>query len=323
MAHTRAYRNGTLEAENFPVDEVSERLADPGVVVWVDFCRPSEAELASVADELGLHALAVEDAVHEHQRPKLDRYAGHSFLTAYCAKFDPESGELTKSELDAFVTPRALVTVRKDEGFDMRGVLSRWDEEADLAKSGVGYLLHGLLDYIVDGHFAAAQAMDDEVERLEDLVFEESTQYNAMQRRSMRLRKSITTARRIMLPMSEVVSAVMRHDLHIVDEQLQPYYQDVHDHALRAAEWTENLRELINTVRETQLSLQGNRMNMIMKKVTSWAAIIAIPTAVTGFYGQNVPYPGFEAISGFWTSTAIIIVLAVGLYFVFRKRDWL
>lgn len=323
MAHTRAYRNGTLEAENFPVEEISGRLADPGVVVWADFCRPSEAELASIAGEMGLHALAVEDAVHEHQRPKLDRYAGHSFLTAYCAKFDPESGELTTSEVDAFVTPRALVTVRKDDGFDMRPVLSRWDDEADLGKSGVGYLLHGLLDYIVDGHFSAVQAMDDEVENLEDLVFEESTRYGEMQRRSMRLRKSIGTARRIMLPMSEVVRAVMRHDLHIVDDELQPYYEDVHDHALRAAEWTDNLRELINTIRETQLNLQGNRMNMIMKKVTSWAAIIAIPTAVTGFYGQNVPYPGYEAISGFWTSMAIIIVLAVGLYFVFRKRDWL
>jgi magnesium transporter len=316
MARTRAYRNGT-------VADVSEWLADPGVVVWIDFCRPTNAELASIADELGLHALAVEDALEEHQRPKLDRYDSHSFLTAYCVKFHADDGEITKSEIDAFVTPKALVTVRKDDGFAIDDVLARWDDKADLAKSGVGYLLHGLLDYVVDGHFDAVQGLDDQVENLEDEVFEESTQYGAMQRRTLRLRKSLTMLRRAVLPMNEVVSATMRHDLHIVDDVMKPYFQDVYDHALRAAEWTDNLRELINTVRETQLSLQGNRMNMIMKKVTSWAAIIAVPTAVTGFYGQNVPYPGFQAAAGFWTSTAVIVVLAVGLYFVFRKRDWL
>ena len=323
MARTRAYRNGTVAAEDFPVEDISEWLADPGVVVWVDFCRPTEADLAALADELGLHALAVEDALEEHQRPKLDRYDSHSFLTAYCVRFHSDDGEVTKAEVDAFVTPKALVTVRKDEGFPIDDVLARWDGAADLAKSGVGFLLHGLLDYIVDGHFTAVQAIDDEIERLEDDVFEESTQYDRMQRRSLRLRKSLTTLRRAVLPMNEVVSATMRQDLHIVDDVMRPYFQDVHDHAMRAAEWTDTLRELINTVRETQLSLQGNRMNMIMKKVTSWAAIIAIPTAVTGFYGQNVPYPGFQAASGFWTSTAVIVVLAVGLYFVFRKRDWL
>ncbi|TDQ00977.1 magnesium transporter CorA family protein [Labedaea rhizosphaerae] len=323
MARTRAYRNGTVEAEGFPVKDVSDWLGDPGVVVWVDFCRPTAADLAEIADELGLHALAVEDALEEHQRPKLDRYESHSFLTAYCVNFHAEDGEVSKAEVDAFVTPNALVTVRKDEGFPIDEVVARWDGAADLAKSGVAYLLHGLLDYIVDGHFEAVQALDDQIERLEDDVFEESTQYGAMQRRSLRLRKSLTALRRAVLPMNEVISAAMRHDLRIVDDVMMPYFQDVHDHALRAAEWTDSLRELINTVRETQLSLQGNRMNMIMKKVTSWAAIIAIPTAVTGFYGQNVPYPGFQAASGFWTSTAVIVVLAVGLYFVFRKRDWL
>ena len=323
MARTRAYRNGTVEAEDFPVEDVSDWLEDPAVVVWVDFCRPTEADLASVADELGLHALAVEDALEEHQRPKLDRYESHSFLTAYCVKFHGGDGEVTKSEVDAFVTPKALVTVRKDEGFPIDDVIARWNGASDLAKNGVAYLLHGLLDYVVDGHFAAVQAMDDEIEHLEDEVFEESTQYGAMQRRSLRLRKSLTALRRVVLPMNEVVSMAMRHDLHIVDDEMKPYFQDVYDHALRAAEWTDNLRELINTVRETQLSLQGNRMNLIMKKVTSWAAIIAIPTAVTGFYGQNVPYPGFSAASGFWMSTAVIIVLAVGLYLLFRKRDWL
>ena len=120
--------------------------------------------------------------------------------------------------------------------------------------------------------------------------------------------------RRVVLPMREVVNALMRRDLHVVDEQMAPYYQDVYDHVLRATEWTESLRDLVTTILETNLTIQGNRMNLVMKKVTSWAAIIAVPTAITGFYGQNVPYPGFSTHWGFWFSTLLIIGLSVGLY---------
>jgi len=102
-----------------------------------------------------------------------------------------------------------------------------------------------------------------------------------------------------------------------------PYYQDVYDHVLRVTEWTESLRDLVTTILETNVSIQGNRLNTIMKKVTSYAAIIAVPTAVTGFYGQNVPYPGYEAQSGFWSSAAMIVGLSATLYVIFRRRDWL
>ena len=115
----------------------------------------------------------------------------------------------------------------------------------------------------------------------------------------------------------------MRPDLRLADELTRPYFEDVHDHARQAAEQTEAMRELIATLRETQLNLQGNRLNLIMKKVTGWAAVIAVPTAVTGFYGQNVPYPGNGAPSGFWTSTVVVLVLSFGLYGVFKKKDWL
>jgi magnesium transporter len=116
---------------------------------------------------------------------------------------------------------------------------------------------------------------------------------------------------------------VLRRDLHVIDEPMLPYYQDVYDHVLRATEWTESLRDLVTTILETHLTVRGNRLNVIMKQVTSWAAIIAVPTAVTGFYGQNVPYPGFGQPWGFWTSTLVTIGLSALLYVVFRRRDWL
>src|ERR1700759_915369 len=128
MSLTRCYRGGRLEAEGFPVAQVSDYLAEPDTTVWFDMCEPTVADLASISEELGLHPLAVEDAVHPHQRPKLDHYASHLFLAASAARLDPETSELSTEEVAAFVTPRALVTVRKDDRFDIGAVLSRWDD---------------------------------------------------------------------------------------------------------------------------------------------------------------------------------------------------
>jgi magnesium transporter len=323
MAHTRLYREGELVLEDFPVKDVSEHLKEQGACVWLDYCAPTQRDLETIAEELKLHPLAVEDAVNEHQRPKLDRYDSHLFISAYAVALDTTSGELRASEIAMFVTAKALVTVRKDEGVAIEPVLERWDDSKDLAKHGVSFLLWGLLDDIVDGHFEAVQSLDTEIEALEDLLFDDAPHNTEVQRRSFELRKSLVLLRRLVLPMREVVNSLMRRDLHVIDQAMTPYYQDVYDHVLRATEWTESLRDLVTTILETNLTIQGNRMNLVMKKVTSWAAIIAVPTAITGFYGQNVPYPGFAAHWGFWFSTALIVVMSGGLYWAFRRSDWI
>ncbi len=323
QARTRLYRDGRLELEGFPVADISDYLDDRTVTIWLDLRRPTRDDLAVLIDEFGLHPLAVEDAGLEHQRPKLDRYRSHLFLTAYAAKLDTATGELTTSELSAFITPQALITVRNDDGLDIGAVVARWDANSDLAKFGVGYLLHGLLDYIVDGHFETVQAMDDTVESLEDALFAPNPQSMQVQRRSFELRKSLVLLRRIVIPMREVVNSLMRRDLHVVSDDMMPYYQDVYDHVLRAADWTDSLRDLVTTILETNLTIQGNRMNVITKKVTSWAAIIAVPTFITGFYGMNVPYPGFSHTVGLFTSVAFMLVAGIALYIVFKLKDWL
>jgi magnesium transporter len=323
QARTRLYRDGRLELEGFPVAEISDYLLDEAVTIWLDLRDPDHGDLSVLSEEFGLHPLAVEEAVEEHQRPKLDRYQSHLFLNVYGARLDAESGELATSELAAFITARALITVRKDDGLDIGAAVERWDASPDLAGSGVGYLLYGLLDYVVDGHFEAVQSLDDAVEALEDQLFADAPQDMQVQRRSFELRKSLVLLRRIVIPMREVVNALMRRDLHVVTEDLMPYYQDVYDNVLRAAEWTESLRDLVNSILETNLTIQGNRLNVITKKVTSWAAIIAVPTLITGYYGMNVPYPGFSRQAGFAAAIAIMVVAALVLYVVFRRKGWL
>jgi magnesium transporter len=321
---TRLYRDGALALENFPAEDISEYLATPGPVVWLDMCAPTAADFTMINAEFGLHELAIEDALTGRQRPKLDRYPHHLFLSAYTVGLDTAAGELEAREIAVFVTDRALITVRKDTGFDIGQVTARWDASPDLARHGVAFLLYGLLDVLVDGHFAIVQQLDDSIEELQDLLFSENRQQiHATQRGTFQLRKDLVELRRIVLPMREVINSVMRRDLHVVSEPMAPYYQDVYDHVLRVTEWTESLRDLVTSILETNITIQGNRMNLIMKKVTSWAAIIAVPTAITGFYGQNLPYPGFGRESGLIVSTAIIITLSTLLYLTFKHKDWL
>ena len=321
---TRAYQAGKIVAEGFPLADVSEWSARPGVTVWLDLLDPEVGQLTELGKELDLHTLAIEDAVHERQRPKLDRYDGHLLFNAYSVSLDEGSSLLGTAEITAFITPDVLATVHRGGDFDIADVVARWDGSRDLAVHGVGFLLYGLLDHIVDSYFTALQNFDDIVEGLSDEIFElTGKEANEALRRTFELRRSLLTARRVITPMREVVNTLIRRDLGVAGPELVPYFQDVYDHCLRAAEWTDNLRDLIGTIRETHLALQGNRMNLIMKKVTSWAAIIAVPTAVTGFYGQNLPYPGFQTTAGLWTSTGIILGVSALLYVIFRRRDWL
>ena len=167
------------------------------------------------------------------------------------------------------------------------------------------------------------QQLDEQIEGLEDVLFDAKPRSRVLQRRSFEMRKSLVLLRRVVLPMREVVNSLMRRDIHLLDEEMTHYYQDVYDHVLRATEWTESLRDLVTTILETRLTIQGNRLNEIMKKLTGWAAIIAIPTAVTGFYGQNVPYPGFGQTWGVVSSVVLIAVIAGSLYTMFKRKGWL
>ncbi len=323
MQRSRIYRDGLLTDESLTLSGVSELKHEHSLVFWLDLVNPSEADLQELGFELELHELAVSDAFSGRQRPKLEHYDTHLFINAYHAMFDTETDQLSTAELSVFVTDHGLITVRRDESFDIAAVTKRWDESVVLAEHGVAFLLWGLLDVIVDGYFDVIQKLDDEVEELEDLMFDGERKDTVIQRRSYNLRKALVTLRRVAVPMREVLNPIIKRDTQVLGNGMYAYFQDIYDHVMRVADWTDSLRDLVTTLLETNLTIQGNRMNLVMKKVTSWAAIIAVPTAITGFYGQNVPYPGFSEGWGFWVSTGAILGISGLLYFSFRRRDWL
>ena len=323
MARTRLYCNGILEAENFAVADISEHLQRPDTVVWVDFCGPSKEDLDELADELGLHELAVEDALGEHQRPKLDHYATHNFLACHAVELNTADGTLTVTEIDAFINQRWLVTVRKDGAFDLDQVIARWDRSTDLAAHGVSFLLYGLLDTVVDTYFDTVQSFDEFYDHISEGIFAEEPIPPSEQKLWFQTRQALIRFHRLVVPMREAVSGLMRREHSTVSDELYPYYQDVYDHVLRVTESTDALRDLVSTIVETNLSLRDYRTNQIAKQVTSWAAIIAVPTLITGFYGMNVPYPGLAQHWGVWMASTLMLVISGGLYVVFRRKDWL
>jgi magnesium transporter len=320
VAHTRAWRDGVLMEQGFEVPRISDLLDEPGTVVWLDLLQPSEHDLAVLVDELGLHPLAVEDALHPQQRPKLERYADHLFLSVYGVVL--QDGEVETTELAAFLTRSALVTVRKDPRVDLAPVLLRWDAAPHLAHSGVAYLAHGLVDVLVDGYVLVAQDLDDHSDAIEDALFEEPNE-QALQRQTFAMRSSVTRLRRVVLPMREVVATMRRPDVGLADERMAPYLRDVDDHVQRVLEAVEAIREQLATILDTTIALQGQRLNQTLFRLTAWAAILAVTTAITGYFGQNVPYPGSEQPLGLLLSTVLLVGAVAGLYAFFRRKGWL
>ncbi|ROP60464.1 magnesium transporter [Curtobacterium sp. PhB130] len=323
MVSTRSWRNGSASERDFPIERVSDLVADEDVVVWVDYTDPSAADLEQIEQELGIHALAVEDAVERGQRPKLDRYRDSLFLVVYDVSGRDDEGELVTHEVKAFVTRRALVTIHGAD-VDASAMERRLQANVDMSDHGVPWLVWALLDAVVDHASATVEAIEKDIDTLEDDLFERGdAREKQIQRRSFGLRKALGVLRRLVVPTKDSVGSLLHGDAETISDGIRPYFRDVEDHLVTIADSVDQLRDAVSSVLDTNLNLASNRQNTVMKKVTSWAAIIAIPTAITGFFGQNVTFPGEGQWSGLLVSVALIVVSSLVLYRVFKARDWL
>jgi magnesium transporter len=333
----RVYRDGQLRPDDLGEGAAADPMAaaalvgQPGVVVWLDV---TPEQLPMLAERLGFHHHAVEDAVKTAeigneiaQRTKLDRFPGHVFLYLYRSSVDVD-GSLRLRELPVFVNPGVMVTVDRADALDVADLSERFDAHPELVRFGVAALLYGVLDLVVDSHLTTVDSLGDEVDQMEDDLFDGDVDADptAITRRGFYTRKSLVRMRRISAPMRELVTGVMRvedDDQTPIAPGLMPYYQDLYDHVLRVNDSIEGLRDLITTIYETRLTKADHVLNTVMRKLAGWAAIIAVPTAVTGFYGQNVPYPGFLKPWGFWFSTALWFAVSGALFVGFRRRRWI
>jgi magnesium transporter len=316
----RLYRSGTLAEEGFDPARVSDHLEEPDALVWLDLEDPTEEELSLIEEEFSLHPLAVEDARHRGQRPKVEVYEKYFFLVTHSVRL--EAGELLDQEVHAFVGPSYLVTLRYAPAFDLKPVLRRWERQQELTKEGGGFLLYALLDEVVDGYFSVVERFEDESESVEEEVFAQETHPDT-QERIFRLKKQIIEFRRLVMPLREVLD-LLQGEPRVVTATLAAYYRDVADHIIRVLEFIDNVRELLTTALEAYLSQVSNRLNTVMKQLTSWAAIILVPTLIAGIYGMNFRHmPELNWLLGYPFALGLMAVSATTLYVVFKRRGWL
>jgi magnesium transporter len=317
----RLYRDGRLEDEHLDTGRIDEALAEPGVMVWVDLEGPTPETIEMLGREFGFHELALEDSIHRHQRPKIEQYGSYFFLVAYGMTL--QGSELVEHEMSVFVGRNYLVTVRKEPVFDLSSVIERWGAHSELAREGGGYLLYILLDEIVDGYFDALDAFEDRTEEAEERVLSDTAGPQA-QTEIFGLKKELLRFRRTAAPLREVLDVMQRRLIDVVTPPLEPYYRDVYDHVLRATDFIDSIRDILSTALDAHLAVVSNRLNEVMKRLTSWAAIILVPTLIAGIYGMNFLHmPELRWRYGYAFALGTMLVATLWLYRALKKRDWL
>jgi magnesium transporter len=318
---TRLYCDGRLEQQDFDPDRIDRELENPGALVWVDVDDPTKAAIDLLGREFGFHELALEDCLHPHQRPKIEQYGSYYFLVAYATELSGD--DLVLHEMAMFVGHNYLVTVRKPPQFDLAEVIKRWDAHSDLAREGGGYLLYILLDEIVDAYFDTLDGYEDRTQEVEEKVFEGLVEEDT-QTGIFKLRKELVEFRRVVAPLRDVLDVMQRRAIDVVKPGLEPYYRDVYDHVLRVTDFLDTLRDILASALEANLSVVSNRLNEVMKGLTSWAAIILVPTLIAGIYGMNfVHMPELRWRFGYAFALGLMVLSGLVLYRMFKRRDWL
>jgi magnesium transporter len=305
-----------------PADQLSElRGAHP---CWLDISNPESEEVDLVAHELELHPLAVEDARHGHQRPKIDQYETHYFIVFYAIE-GPSPGVVNYHEVAIFVVANAIVTVHQGD-FSARRAVEKRFVEGRLPTSGL--LLHALLDTIVDQYFEVVDQYGERIELLEQFVAEETGpnlhRAHAPLRELFLVKRDLLQLRKTIAPEREVLQGLVRGDIRQLRETgKRAYFQDVYDHILRVTDEIDTFRELTSNVIDAYLAAASNRLNEVVKVLTSIATVLLVLTVVTSFFGQNWEFIPYGSVPLFWLSMGLQVTAAVGLTVYFRRRGWL
>jgi magnesium transporter len=305
------------------IDEIGRAIADPGALVWIDICGPEEGDLDPLVDVLGLHELAVEDVNKHGQRAKLERFPSHAFLVAYARA---EDGDM--SEVDFFVGANWLLTVRElndhGESFSIDAARARYERTRQVDRK-VGYLLYTLVDSLVDGYFSEADKVEDRLELIEEDLFEYGPPVDgSLQQELLTLRRELIVFRRRVVPLRDVVLSLLRREIPWIEEQAILYFEDVLDHLLRVTDQIDTQRELMGNVVDASLALSSNRMNEVMKKMTSWGAILIVATLVAGIYGMNFQnMPELRWKYGYFAALGTMLATTGTLYVYFKRKKWL
>lgn len=315
-----AYVGGRRIAE-IPIGEAGEWSRKPGHVVWIGLHEPSLDLLRQVQAEFGLHDLAIEDALKAHQRPKIEQYGEALFVVARTAQV--LEGRITFGETHLFVGRGYVVSVRHGASTTYTPVRERCEAAPKAFSEGEDFILYAILDFIVDNYMPVIEAIQAEVEEIEDSVLGANPSRDEVTR-IYQLRRDLLRLRNAAVPLVEVCRRLELPGLPGIDATMQPLFRDVSDHIRRVQEEIESLREVLAFAFETSLMTGQAQQTEITRKLAAWAAILAVPTAVAGLYGMNFDVmPELHWKYGYALVLAVIAVVCGWLYWRFRRNHWL
>ena len=314
-----AYENGEKVAE-LPLEEIRGYLKGPGSFVWVALKDPDERELLLVEEKFSLHELAVEDARHGHQRPKLEEYGSSLFLVMHT--FDRAGDDLHTGEVAIFVGPGYIVTVRRHTEAGFADVRRRCEMEPELLRHGPAYVLYALMDAVVDRYFPVLEDIAEEAESIEERIF--SGQNTRAQIEALYgLRRKLMLLDRATGPLLEVAGKLHGGRVPPICSGLHDYFRDVYDHLVRLKQSIENLREMAATVMSVNLSLITINENEVTKRLAAYAALVAVPTMIAGVYGMNFSnMPELSWRWGYPVALGSMVMIDMYLVYRFKKAGW-
>ena len=310
------------QRRDISLDAISDVLAaDDGSFVWVGLYEPEDALLDKLQEEFGLHDLAVEDAQHAHQRPKIEAYGNSLFIAVHTAQNVDD--RIRFGETHAFLGPRYLVTVRHGASLSYAPVRARVEREPELLALGPAYGLYAVLDFIVDNYLPIVSEFRDSLNSLEQDVFADTFRRDTIVK-LYELKRELTQLRLAVAPMQDILSQLTRIHGALVPDEVRLYFRDVLDHALRVNESTDTLREMLTAAMSVNLSLVTIAQGEVVKRLAGWAALLAAPTLIASWYGMNfVHMPELAGKYSYAILIGVVVVVCVGLYAYLKKVRWL
>ena len=315
-----AYQEGT-KLSDISKEDISEYVKRPDCFVWVGLKDPTPDELEEMREEFGLHELAVEDARHGHQRPKIEEYGNSLFAVLQTVEI--KEAELHVGEVDIFVGPNYILSVRLHSERGFADVRARCEREPHLLKHGAAYVFYALMDTVVDRYFPILDALESELEKIEEQIFLRNTARSNIEA-LYDLKRSLMILKHAVDPLMEAVSKLYGGRVPQICSGMGEYFRDVFDHLQRLHATIEGIRDMQTTAIQVNLGMISLNETEVTKKLAGWAAIIAVPTMIAGIYGMNFKnMPELEWVWGYPLSVAIMVVLDFWLYIQFKKIKWL
>jgi magnesium transporter len=318
------YTDGVRRPGRLDLDDALEAAEEPDSFVWIGLHEPDGDEFEQVRNELGLHELAVEDAVHAHQRPKLEVYDDDLFVVLKTARYDDVAEVVEFAELQLFIGPRYVVTVRHGQASALAAVRTMVERDPDKLRCGPMAVLHAVVDHVVDDYMPVLAGLDNDMAEIEDAVFDPDHQREDPSRRIYQLKREVLDFLRNTEPLREPMARLAAGELPLARAELQSYFRDVEDHLTRVVASIQHARELLTDALDANLAQVTTRQNNDMRTISAWLAIGGFPTVLGAVYGMNFEHmPELGWRYGYFLVMAVMLAVCLLLYRRFKRVGWL